>query len=203
MRIRGSPSADIFCPETDSLRVLVVLTEQTRYRVTGAVFLLAMAGILLPMLFDGGGIESIDLPSLKPTNMAVPAVETPPDMTAVLADADTLRDEVDNDGFLSGSGGRVGEPILIPEAAAEQDPSAIDAWAVQVASFSQRNNAVALRDKLLGDGYQAMLSSHRDFDNVRTRVAVGPFVNKDDAGNLQTELAERYGLDAMVVRFSH
>ena len=180
-----------------------MLTEQTRYRVTGAVFLVALAVIFLPMLFDGDGVESIDLPALTQQNIAMPAIEQKPDMSQVLAEAESLREEIDDDGFLRESGGRIGEPILLPDADDLDDPSAVAAWAVQVASFSQRNNAVALRDKLLGDGYQAVLSSHRDFDNIRTRVAVGPFVNKADAGALQAELAERYGLDAMVVRFSH
>ena len=41
-----------------------MLTEQTRYRVTGAVFLVALAAIFLPMLFDGDGIAPLDLPDL-------------------------------------------------------------------------------------------------------------------------------------------
>ena len=35
------------------------MSEQTRYRITGSLFLLAVAVIFLPMLFDGDGIPRV------------------------------------------------------------------------------------------------------------------------------------------------
>ena len=180
-----------------------MVTEQTRYRVTGAVFLVALAVIIVPMLFDGDGIEPLDLPALTPQNMSLPSIESPPDMSNVITQTTKIRAEIDDDGYRRDSGTRVGEPVLLPNDDSTVDASTVAAWAVQIASFSDRGNAVALRDKLLEDGYQALMSSHREFAEVRFRVAVGPFINEADVGRIRDELAERYGMEAIVVRFSH
>ena len=50
------------------------MNEQTRYRVTGAVFLLAVAIILLPMVFDGRGVPVEPLPDLTDRLPPLPSV---------------------------------------------------------------------------------------------------------------------------------
>ena len=42
-----------------------MLNDRTRYRVTGTIFLLALAAIVFPMLFDGDGLEPLELPPLR------------------------------------------------------------------------------------------------------------------------------------------
>lgn len=181
-----------------------MLTEQTRYRVTGAVFLVALAIILFPMLFDGDGIEPLDLPNLPRTSIDVALVENPeppPDITSTTAARDGLRAEIDREGYRRETGTKLGEPVL----SVDPDPRAVpaQAWAVQVASFAQHENAVALRDQLRDDGYDALLSRVKRGREKRTRVAVGPMINRDDAVSLKDELANRYELDALVVRFGY
>ena len=48
------------------------MDQQTRYRVTGSLFLVALAIICLPMLFDGEGLVSIELDPLKQGARAIP-----------------------------------------------------------------------------------------------------------------------------------
>lgn len=182
-----------------------LLTEQTRYRITGAVFLLAVAVIAFPMLFDGAGIEPLELPPVTPEPIDVSALEdqaAPPDSAGLLAARDALKAEIDPEGYRRETATRIGDPVLTEEAAAPPAPT--DAWAVQMGSFSSRDNAVALRDRLRGDGYDALLSNVKASATKLTRVAVGPMIERDTAVRLRQELDDRYGdLEPRIVRFSH
>ena len=76
-------------------------------------------------------------------------------------------------------------------------------WAVQVASFAQAANATALRDRLVGDGYTAFLSTVKRDGQTVTRVAVGPFIDRADAAAEKSELDGRYDVQAAIVRFTY
>ena len=136
----------------------IMLTEQTRYRITGVVFLLALAIILLPMLFDGDGIEEVKLPDLPVDFIDLTLAEDlgpDPDMVSVLATRENLRKEIDADGYSVENGTKFGEPVLL----VETDPlsPSSGSWAVQVASFSEEENALGLRLRLQTDGYNLSL----------------------------------------------
>lgn len=176
------------------------MDEQTRYRVTGSLFLLAVAVIVLPMLFDGDGLERLEL---EPLNVPrdVPAVsrriEVAP-ASDVVERAAELAAEVDEEGFQTDSSGtRIGEPVL-----AEAD-DVTQVWAVQVASFSDEANALKLRDRLRGDDYEAFISTARQKGEVVSRVAVGPLLDRTEAQALRDTLSKSLALDARVVAFSN
>ena len=177
-----------------------VLTDQTRYRLTGLVFLVAVAAIFLPMLFDGDGVEPMQLDPMQPADFEVERdVAPPPDMTPVIAARDTLSSVVDEDGYARDTGTRFGDAVLL------EDGDNVDAdlkWAVQVASFSQQENAERLIGRLRGDGYAAFASHVKQNGEPATRVAVGPVIERDSAVRLKTELDRRYDFEAVLVRFS-
>jgi|TARA_Y100001933_G_scaffold227389_2_gene242073 DedD protein len=175
------------------------LREETRYRVTGSLFLLALAVICLPMLFDGAGLPAEELPPLdfdeplpEPEIAPVPAPESD-----FVERVETLREQVDEQGFLTDSGTRFGEPVLT-DANADTD-----VWAVQVASFADTDNAENFRGRLRGDGYEAFLSTVRTDDQVLSRVAVGPLLDRQEAESLQRELSARYDTQARLMAFSN
>ena len=190
-----------------------MLTEKrNRYRLTGTIFLIAVAAVVLPMLFDGEGAVEIDLPPVPPAEFEVARDQTPPpDMSAAIEARRELKEAIDEDGYATDTGTRIGEPILAPADEPSAAPAATAApdptrpneakWAVQVASFSQVENATAQRDGLLADGYAAFLSNVKREGEITTRVAVGPLINRDDADRLKAELDQRYQFDAVVVRF--
>lgn len=177
-----------------------MLTDRTRYRLTGLVFLVAVAAVVLPMVFDGDGVESMQLEALPAADFQVERDTQPvPDFAPVIAARDELLESIDEDGYDASTETRVGEPVLLP------DDGNVDAdlkWAVQVASFSQEENATKLRDRLQVDGYAAFLSNIKQHGERATRVAVGPLIDPDDAAKLKTELDERYQLESVVMRFS-
>jgi DedD protein len=178
------------------------LKQETRYRVTGSLFLLAMAVIFLPMLFDGAGLPTleleplpvlVDLPEPEPTLLA-PVLE--PSAADLVEAVEALRDEIDPAGFHAETDTRLGEPIL-----SDVRPDTV-AWAVQVASFADVDNARVFRARLRGDGYEAFLSTARTGTEVRTRVAVGPLLNREQAVQLQAELSSLYRVNARLMDFS-
>lgn len=201
------------------------MREETRYRVTGSLFLLALAVICLPMLFDGAGLPARTLPDL-PMNQPLPEPEPlparPPESDFVARVAE-LRERVDEQGFLTDSGTRFGEPVLTPadtgradaEAGALASETATAAvrrseraaggaaWAVQVASFARAANAEQFRARLRADGYEAFISTVKTGDRVLSRVAVGPFLDRDRARTLQQELSARYDVQARLMAFSN
>lgn len=178
-----------------------VLTDQTRYRLTGLVFLVAVAAIFLPMLFDGDGVEPMQLDPLPPPDIEVERdVAPPPDMTPVVAARDALKSAVDEDGYSTDTGTRFGDAVLIED---DADAAADLKWAVQVASFSQEENADGLVETLRGDGFAAFVSHVKRDGEAVVRVAVGPVIERDAAGRLRDTLDRRYEEhDPVVVRFS-
>ncbi len=193
-----------------------MVTERARYRVTGGVFLVALAFIVLPMLFDGRGLRQpapalfedevltqmpLRQPELPATDSGLRRPDQPLADRTLAQDAQRLRESVDEEVIHAPSQTRLGDPRL---EAPRQDDTAVaaPAWAVQLASFSDPDNAQALRDRLRADGHQALLSQGRQGSTLITRVVVGPILDRDDAIRLQQALAARYRLSPIVVEFS-
>lgn len=185
------------------------LSEQTRHRVTGTVFLLAVAAIVLPMLFDDEPVELERPYPAGPQELIVQPDPSPaPDMNELTEAAGRLVDAVDAEGFATDTGVRLGEPVLLPESAQQPSsslaPDALEpAWAVQVGAFAEPANAEALRERLRADGYAALMSTIRTGTGTSTRVAVGPIISREDSAALARELERRYDFDAVVRRVTH
>ena len=151
------------------------------------------------MLFDGGGVEPMQLDPLPAVDIDVERDVTPrPDMTPVAAARDALRAAVDEDGYATDTGTRIGDAVLLEEGA---DVDRDLKWAVQVASFSQEENADRLIARLRGDGYAAFVSHIKQGGEPGARVAVGPLIERGAAARLKAELDRRYEVDAVIVRF--
>jgi DedD protein len=177
------------------------MDEQTRYRVTGSLFLLAVAVILFPMLFDGAGLETVRIAPLdvpKTTPEVASRLDRAPE-SDFIARADALSEELDDDGFQTNAEGtRIGEPVL-----READENT-RVWAVQVASFGEEENALKLRDELRSREFEAFISTVKQNDAVLRRVAVGPLLDRDAADGIRDELAEVLALeDVRVVAFAN
>ncbi|MEE9254872.1 MAG: SPOR domain-containing protein [Pseudomonadales bacterium] len=179
------------------------MEERIKYRLTGTVVVLALAIIFLPMLFDGAGVPDIpfdvDLPP-PPMSAVEPLPEPGSETWAFVDEANDLRDRFER------APGLIGQPqhraTGLDEASSGADRQGVPlAWSVQLASFLRENNAVGLRDQLQQDGYNAYLVRIRDGEALRTQVAVGPRVSREEVEALQGELRERYELEGIIVRF--
>ena len=75
----------------------------------------------------------------------------------------------------------------------------VSGWVVQVGSFSSQSNAMALRDKLRGNGFNTFVE-RVDGDNTVYRVRVGPEIKKAQAQTVKERLKEKMALDGLVMR---
>ncbi len=74
----------------------------------------------------------------------------------------------------------------------------LSAWAVQLSSFANAANAIALRDALRGRGFVAFVESAPD---RTTRVYLGPDLQKGNAVAAQQRLARDLGIKGAVVPY--
>ena len=205
------------------------MNEVTRYRLIGGVFLLALAAIFLPMIFDAPGpslqeiaadTTSLDTLPDADQDMSLDTVDPRSDVDAMIAelqqeqatlnqafdDSDMqaqiqdMREQVDADGYWVDNGTRFGEPILTPIRA---DTTT---FAVQLATFDEQNNARKLREQVRSDGDEAFMSQykHRSLgsEKVRYRVAVGPMLSHTLAKEKRASYSQKYGVEAIVVAMS-
>ncbi|MCF6236953.1 MAG: SPOR domain-containing protein [Gammaproteobacteria bacterium] len=75
-----------------------------------------------------------------------------------------------------------------------------NAWVVQLASFSSKKNALALRNKLQKSGYRAFIERIDTTTGKRFRVKVGPELSKKTSNNLQVNLMDEFRMKGVVVK---
>lgn len=79
--------------------------------------------------------------------------------------------------------------------------SLADAFTVQVASFSSRDNAERLYRKLNKMGYAAYIQTGSNKTTVIHRVFVGPHLKRNMANAVANRLGDKFKLKALVVRY--
>ena len=172
------------------------MEESTRHRISGSIFLLALAVIFVPMLFDGGRHPNPEIPP-APADVALAEPTRFEDIvpdTEVVAEVTELRAEVDSEGFVTRGGNeRFGHPRLTEEGAETS------VWAVQAASFKELDNAQGLRRKLKEQGLEAFIASIKHGDVVMHRVAVGPLLSRADGEQIQQRVNKAFDLKAQIV----
>ena len=162
------------------------MDESLKQRLVGATVLVALAVIIVPVVFDGAGRKSD----------AVTAFQIPPkpefsqrplqkldDLTPVPTPAEALAKDVD--------GGSADTP--------PKEGGTPHAWVVQLGAFSSEANAIVLRDKLRSSGHPAFVEAAGD--KSRYRVRIGPEIDKALADKLREKLAAEYGQGGIVVRY--
>ena len=176
--------------------------DTKRFRITGSIFLLAILVIVLPMLFDGDGLPTVEIKAI-PEVARDPRVEllpaaAPPALAEnpYVEKIAELESSVDEDFFSTEHGTQVGEPVL------SKPDSDTERWAVQVGSFSSEERALALRQQLRDAGYDAFISAVKKDDKVMIRVAVGPYLDGSEAEAIRRKLAAGQAPDARVKAFS-
>ncbi len=176
--------------------------DTKRFRITGSIFLLAILVIVLPMLFDGDGLPTVEIekiPEVAPVSVIEPVVAPAPPILSenpYVEKIAELEATVDEDLFSTEHGTQVGEPVLsIPDGDTER-------WAVQVGSFTSEDRALAFRQDLRDAGYDAFISAVKKDGKVMIRVAVGPYLDGSEAEKIRQKLAAGKAPDARVMAFS-
>lgn len=193
---------------------MALLDSGLKQRIVGALVLLALAVIFLPMLLsreDELRHVQVDAPQI-PAAPAMPDVELEP---VIVPEPQPVADEPMTAEPVSDQALVAAEPIapVTAPAAAPVEPPAVAApapvankldanslpisWSVQLASLSSASGAQALQKTLRSQGYNAYV---RTFDGMN-RVFVGPLVERAEANRVRDQLNRQHKLNGFVVRF--
>lgn len=168
------------------------MNEKLKKRLVGAVVLVSLAIIFIPMMLDGGERSSMPLfgsniPE-KPDYQFEP-LEIPLQPVAPIAEErPVLIDKPEPTpaaiATAPAPAARVEEPPLTAPTPAPTKPAAQSdqvAWVVQVGSFAQSDNALALRDKLRAKGFTAFVEKLGTDSGTVYRVRIGPELKRESA----------------------
>ena len=204
---------------------MLLVDRRLLQRIVGALVLVALAVIFVPMLFnrdDAGQQIAVDAPAMpetpaapiietQPVEVPEPAVEAIPEDYEIIeedsvAESSIPANPIDPVPAEAQPAPEASEqavttaPPLMPENAEEQRLDTANlpvSWSVQLASLSSRENAEKLQKTLRAQGYNAYI---RTADGLN-RGFVGPLVERAEANRLRDQLQRQHKLDGFVVRF--
>ncbi len=197
---------------------MAMLDNVYKQRMVGALVLVALAVIFLPMLFsreDEQRHVTVDVPS-APQAAAMPQVQVEPVVVPepqVLPEGSVPADEHEPVVQQAPSTPIAPAPVVAPAPTVASKPapvakpdtsqSRVDAnglsvsWSVQLASLSSRESAENLQKTLRSQGYNAYIRSAEG----KNRVFVGPLIERAEADRLRDLLGRQHNLKGFVVRF--
>ncbi|HAW23925.1 MAG TPA: cell division protein [Pseudomonas sp.] len=204
---------------------MLLVDRRLLQRIVGALVLVALAVIFVPMLFNRDDADqqiAVDAPAM-PETPAAPIIETQPvevpepAVEAIPEDYEIIEEDSVAESSIpanpidpvpaeaqpapeASEQAVTAAPPLMPENAEEQRLDTANlpvSWSVQLASLSSRENAEKLQKTLRSQGYNAYI---RTADGMN-RVFVGPLVERAEANRLRDQLQRQHKLDGFVVRF--
>lgn len=193
-----------------------MLDKGLKQRMVGALVLLALAVIFLPMLLsreDESQRVQVDAPAM-PVAPEAPEVELQPiavpepqllpdepigaDAAQSLEPSEPVVNEQPAAPITPATPAAMPEPVLTPPAPSKLDANSLPiSWSVQLASLSSSEGAQKLQKTLRSQGYNAYI---RSVDGMN-RVFVGPLIERAEADRLRDQLNRQHKLNGFVVRF--
>lgn len=182
-----------------------------KQRLVGAVVLVALAVIFIPMLLSGG--RDMEMPVFG-SNVPARSAEI-----NNIKHIDIKKMNESNSGPVNPTRIPIAQGMPEPEIVTENTKSIVDTikeaalpeevkkplikesiWAVQVGSFSNRSNALALKDKLNKKKMPAFVERIMSNNKAIYRVRVGPEISREKADALNKELKTKFKLNGLVVK---
>ena len=170
------------------------MEQPLKHRLIGAVILISLAVIFVPMLIGQ-----------KPTDTDIITIEIPEAPKDIEPNTPTLAEQEDEVlatvSISKESGVKITElsKPTIPEPPQTKTVEGISAWVVQVGSFSDSKNANALASKLKAAGFTAFVEQSSIKSGDIFRVRVGPELSKEKAEVINTKLQKEQSLPKAIV----
>lgn len=171
-----------------------------RRRILGAFILVCLSIILWPVIFSDVTGPFVDTSRQIPTSRTFTQYTVPEPVIPerilgveprVIPQAETP------------APGDVTKPLpkSLPKPALDTRGLPI-AWVVQVGSFSNAQNAHALKARLLKQGYKAYTETATTDAGQTIRVFVGPMVSKKQSSEQKNKIETAFKLKAKVIRYA-
>ena len=171
------------------------MDDGLKQRVVGAVVLLAIGVVFIPVVFDRERIEPVDrdtqipnIPTIELVEFSVASTPLPVPSTAKPAASIFVPDE------------KKAVPEK-PEPISHATNGTPNSWVLQIASYRFEGHAEQTRDKLIALGYAAYV---RDVETERgkmTRLFVGPKIDKSVLIEAKGVIAKEFGVQPILLKF--
>ena len=182
-----------------------------KQRLIGAAVLISLAVIFVPMLLDGSGQResvalNIEVPP-EPKFTFESELPDPKELESVPSIKSTKKIDVEaaesvkNDPTNKSPPSKEASDKAIVEATAnliKTNPS-LNAWAVQVAAFGEKEKALALQQKLLDGNFPAFTEKSSNENKIVYRVKVGPEIKRENAEKLRDKIIKELDLQGSFV----
>ncbi len=170
------------------------MDDGLKQRIIGAIVLLAIAVIFIPVMFDKERIAPVDKKTKIPSapHMEIDSIE-PPKKIIVSEQAKSAAEIFVPD-----------DEILVdqtPEKPSINKKGVPNSWVIQAASFLHQKHAEEFRDRLVTDGYLAFTRDVETEKGKMVRVYVGPKIDKRRLLAEQKEIETRYKLSTLLLKF--
>jgi len=171
--------------------------EQVKKRLVGAAVIVSLAVIFVPMLFD-------DTVRIEPPLLQT-RIPKPPEPTPLPFESGVVKDEVAPAPAPQREvpQAMAVEPAPSPSSDTDEPTASIGlrAWVVQVASFSDHDNAMEVVAKLRAAGFDTFLETAEVSGKTVFRVRVGPEADRIRAQALVPQIKAAVGLEGSVRRY--
>ena len=186
--------------------------NRIKQRIIGAIVLVSLGVIFMPMILSGRGEQSLPLFGSpippKPDNIAdIKILEfentpRPPDpQTEIRTPIDkySQKDDLPVVAPVKPALKETVQKKVDETKAIIKQEKPLKAWVVQVGSFSNRKNALALKEKLVKNGFRAFVERIIQHDKTSYRVRVGPEVRRENATKLQKQIEQKLNIKGLVM----
>lgn len=199
------------------------MNDGLKQRIVGALVLVALGIIFIPVIFDKERIVPVDRTTQIPPEPEIIAIPLPEPPKAPRPKADEIQQPIFGDFKIEDKKqNATDDAVAIQDAVAERDAVAIQkeeikpknspkalsqiepkvsAWVLQIASYKDVKLANALRDKLISQGQQAFVKEAATDLGPRFRLYLGPTVNKADLEKAKQKIDSDYGVTSIIYRF--
>lgn len=168
------------------------MDDGLKQRIIGAFVLIALIVIFVPVLFDENRLTPLDKTSRIPLEPELETVEIPePEVPENLEEVPEPKDTFIPDETKPQS--------MVEEAPGLGEEGLPKGWVLQLASFDEKERALALRDTLLGEGYDAYVREVDTSKGLKNRVYVGPKLDKSALIAEKELIDKKYKLSSIIL----
>ena len=206
------------------------MDQKLKQRLTGAIVLVSLAVIFIPVILEGPDDEwtprshslpeappveyqaeiELPLPEQTPVSLAIPKPKT---ATGTESEGIVVEETVETRVVET----KVVETKPVPVKAPEPEPVAKPkppppppvaapasppaGWYIQVGSFSQEMNATGLRERIAAWGFDVRMQKISTGKGTAYRVLVGPSASRAKAEKLRDKLVSKHQIKGIVVEY--
>ena len=188
------------------------MNDGLKQRIVGALVLVALGIIFIPVIFDKERIVPVDRTTQIPAQPDLvmlplpdpPVAPNPVDIEIAQPISGSFQAESTDE-----HDSEVNDDSAHDQATIHTDSSVVrdknsdlaTAWVLRVASFKAEDRAKRLRDELIDLGYKSYINSVDTSSGRRTRLYVGPTIDKISLGKAKSVIDKKYNVASIYLKF--